>query len=105
MFRFFKYKDVVSASIPDFIGRGWTENAAQRAYKERQYEQFGNDAKIIARWTADSLLRGLNQAKATLNLMTAQLQTTGKIDYRGMGAGIYLPLHDAKIPSVNFYKA
>ncbi len=97
--------DFYTASIPDFIGRGWTETAVQRAYKEKQYEQFGNDAKIIARWTADSLLRGLNQAKATLNLMTAQLQTTGKIDYRGMGAGIYVPLHDAKIPSVNFYKA
>lgn len=97
--------DFYNASIPDFIARGWTENAAQRAYKERIFAQVGNTDRIIARWVEDVLAKGLSSAKATLNNMTAQLQTTGKIDYVGLGAGVYAKLHDARIPKDNFIKA
>lgn len=94
-----------TASIPDFIARGWTETAPQRAYKEKMFAQFGNADKIIARWVQDVLLRGLNSAKSTLNQMGAQLATKGTIDYAGLGAGIYAKLHDARIPKENFKKA
>ena len=97
-------EDVYTASIPDFIARGWTETAAQRAYKERVYMQTGNANRILARWVEKTLVPGLSSAKATLNNMTGQLQTTGKIDYVGLGAGIYAKLHDARIPKENFIK-
>ena len=94
-----------TASIPDFIARGWTETAAQRIYKEKMFAQFGNADSIIARWVRDVLAVGLNSAKSTLNNMTAQLQTTGAIDYSKLGAGIYAKLHNANIPEDNFKKA
>ncbi len=94
-----------AASIPDFIARGWTETAAQRIYKEKMFAQFGNSDKIIARWVQDVLLRGLNSAKSTLNQMGAQLATTGKVDYTGLGAGAYAKLQDARIPADNFKHA
>ena len=97
-------EDVYTASIADFIARGWTETAAQRAYKERVYMQTGNANRILARWVEKTLVPGLSSAKATLNNMTGQLQTTGKIDYVGLGAGIYAKLHDARIPKENFIK-
>lgn len=97
-------EDVYTASIPDFIARGWTETAAQRAYKERVFMQTGNADRILARWVEKTLVPGLSSAKATLNNMTGQLQTTGKIDYVGLGAGIYAKLHDARIPKENFIK-
>lgn len=97
--------DFYTASIPDFIARGWMENASQRAYKEKIFAQLGNSDRFIGAWVRDVVLTGLNSAKSTLNNMTAQLMTTGKIDYRGLGAGIYVPLHDAKIPAENFVKA
>lgn len=97
-------EDVYTASIPDFIARGWTETAAQRASKERVYMQTGNADRILARWVEKTLVPGLSSAKATLNNMTGQLQTTGKIDYVGLGAGIYAKLHDARIPKENFIK-
>ena len=40
-----------------------------------------------------------------LNNTTAQLETTGKIDYTGLGAGIYGKLYDARLPKDNFQKA
>jgi hypothetical protein len=94
-----------TASIPDFIARGWVETATQRAYKEKMFAQFGNDATLIAQWVRDVASVGINSAKSTLNNMTAQLETTGKIDYTGLGAGIYTPLHKANIPTDNFIKA
>ena len=59
-----------TASIPDFIGRGFVETAAQRIYKEKQFAQFGNADRIIARWVRDYLAVGLKSAKATLNNTT-----------------------------------
>ena len=94
-----------TASIPDFIGRGFVETAAQRIYKQKMFAQFGNSDRIISNWIRDYLAVGLNSAKATLNNMTAQLETTGKIDYSSLGAGIYGKLHDARIPKENFKKA
>ena len=40
-----------------------------------------------------------------MNYMTAQLMSTGKIDYRNIGRGIQIPLHKADIPEENFTNA
>jgi hypothetical protein len=93
-----------TASIPDFIADGIVETATERDYKVQTFEEFGNDADIVAAWTQQVQNR-IDQVDATMNWMTASLMTTGKIDYTNIGRGIQLPLHKADIPSGNFKKA
>lgn len=93
-----------SATIPDFIAEGIVETAAEREYRARQFELFGNDADIVYDWT-QQVQKRIDQADATLNWMTATLMTTGKIDYTGIGRGIQMPIHKAAIPTGNFRKA
>jgi len=93
-----------TASIPDFIAPGFVETAMEREAKEQQYALFGNDADIVAAWV-HTLQSQLDSMDATMNYMTAQLMTTGKIDYTGIGRGIQIPLHKAEIPTDNFVNA
>lgn len=93
-----------TASIPDFIADGIVETATERDYKVHRYEEFGNDADIIAVYT-DALQERFDSVDATLTYMTAQLMTTGKLDYSNIGRGIRLPLHKADISDDNFLKA
>lgn len=93
-----------TATIPDFIGEGIVETAAERNYKVEMFEQFGNDADIVAGYV-QKLQKRFNAVDATMNFMTAQLMTTAKIDYTGIGRGIQLPLHEADVPESNFLKA
>lgn len=93
-----------TGTIPDFIAPGYVEQAAERDYKARQYELFGNDADIVAAW-ADNVQLQKDSLDATMNNLTAQLMTTGKLDYTGFGRGIQTALHKAPIPEANFVKA
>lgn len=93
-----------TAPIPDFIAEGIVETATERNYKVRMFEQFGNDADIVATYVG-KLQDKFNAVDATMNFMTAQLMTTAKIDYTGIGRGIQLPLHKAEVPTSNFLKA
>lgn len=93
-----------TASIPDFIADGIVETATERDYRVQQFEEFGNDADIVAEWTR-KVQNSIDQIDATLNWMTATLMTTGKIDYSGIGRGIQVPLHKADIPAENFLTA
>lgn len=93
-----------TGSIPDFIAECIIENAAERNYKVQMFEQFGNDADIVATYVG-KLQDKFNAVDATMNFMTAQLMSTAKIDYTGIGRGIHLPLHEAKVPTENFLKA
>lgn len=93
-----------SASIPDFIAKGTVETAMERDYRIKQFEIFGNDADIVEAWT-DDVQAKIDSADATLNYMTANLISTGGIDYTGIGEGIQGPLHKANIPEENFVKA
>lgn len=95
---------VYTGSIPDFIAPGIVETATERDYKVRMFEQFGNDVDILAAYTR-SVQTGIDSSDATMNYMTAQLMTTGKIDYSKIGRGIRTPIQDAKIDSGNFKKA
>lgn len=93
-----------TASIADFIAPGFVETAMEREAKEKQYELFGNDADLVAAWV-HTLQSQIDSADATMNYMTAQLMSTGKIDYRNIGRGIQIPLHKADIPEENFTTA
>lgn len=93
-----------TGTIPDFIAPGYVEQAAERDYKARQYEIFGNDADIVAAW-ANNVQMQKDSLDATMNNLTAQVMTTGKMDYTGFGRGIQAALHKAPIPTENFVKA
>lgn len=93
-----------TATIPDFITEGWTETAMERHARQLIYETFGNDSEIVNAW-ADTVQQKIDSVDATLTYMTAQLISTGKIDYTGMGQGIQAPLYKADIPSDNFKTA
>jgi hypothetical protein len=93
-----------TASIPDFISTVSHENALERMRKQKEFELFGNDADIVIAWT-QKLQDKLDQADQTMNWMTAKLETTGQINYTGIGRGIQIPLHKAAIPTANFSTA
>lgn len=93
-----------SASIPDFITPKIVETAMSREDKEKRFAMFGNDTDIMKQWITDATtLR--NSMDSTMTWMTAQLMTTGKINYNGIGQGIFAPIHKADIPSANFRKS
>lgn len=93
-----------TAPIPDFIAEGIVETATERNYKVKLFEQFGNDADIVATYV-DKLQDKFNSVDATMNFMTAQLISTAKIDYTDIGRGLRLPLHKAEVSAENFLKA
>lgn len=86
-----------TASIPDFITPGFVETAPERYYRMKQFEEFGNDADIVMEYV-DNVQTLIDSVDATMNFMTAQLMSTGKIDYTGIGRGISTPLHKAIDP-------
>lgn len=86
-----------TASIPDFITPGYVETAVERYARVKLFEEFGNDADILADWV-DAVQSRMDSVDATMNFMTAQLMSTGKIDYSGIGRGISAPLHKAMDP-------
>ena len=93
-----------SATIPDFITHKIVETAMGREEKERRFaSQFGNDEEIMKAWVQDAMsLR--TSMDSTMTWMTAQLMSTGKINYV-MGKGSFTPVHKAPIPAKNFCKA
>lgn len=80
--------EMYTGTIPDFIGYKWSENARQREYKEKLFQQFGNDADLMAAWVRDVVQVGKNSAEATLSNLTAQLMTTAKMTWKGKGEGL-----------------
>ena len=97
-----------SATIPDFITPKFVETAMSREDKEKRFAMSGNDTEIMKQWIANSTdLK--SSMDSTMNWMTAQLMTTGKIIYGKVGDGridgIFPPLHKADIPAANFRKA
>lgn len=97
-----------SATIPDFITPKIVETAMSREDKEKRYAMYGNDTDIMKQWITDTTSL-VDSMDFTMNWMTAQLMTTGKIVYGKVGDvridGIFSPMHKAEIPSANFRKA
>lgn len=92
-----------TGTVIDFISDAIEENAMEREYNERMYQQFGSDADIIMAWTKkiQTLIDGKDQ---TLNYMGAYLQSTGKLDWK-LGRGIQGQVQKAEIPEDNFVNA
>lgn len=92
-----------TGTIIDLSTVGYKETAAERLYKEKMFEQFGNDSLIVKQLT-ESLQKRIDSRDQTLSNMGAQLMSTGKIIYNG-GRGIKGAVYKADIPSDNFIKA
>lgn len=98
--------EMYTGTIPDFIGYKWSENARQREYKEKLFEQFGNDADLMAAWVRDVVQVGKNSAEATLSNLTAQIMTTAKMSWKGKGEGLQQFLQKVEpFPTENRKKA
>ena len=96
--------DIYTGTIADFSAPAYVETAAERLQKERQFEMFGSDAEIVRQWVHTVQIM-VDSADSTMSNMTAQLMSTGKIDYSKIGRGIKIPLFKAPIPEENFVKA
>lgn len=89
-----------TATIPDFIAKGFVETAAERWYKEKMFDQFA-DLKNIAVFATDVLQRGLDSANQTLSYMSAYLLSRGELSYL-QGEGIQDDLYRPYIKEENF---
>lgn len=89
-----------TATIPDFIAKGFVETAQERYYKEKMFDQFA-DVKNIAVYATDVLQRGLDSANQTLSYMSAYLLSHGELSYL-QGEGIQDDLYKPYIPEANF---
>lgn len=92
-----------TGTIPDFISPVMVEQAAEREYKRRLFEQYGSDAAFINDWL-NSTQGLMDSANQTLTNMTAQLLSTGAINYQ-FGRGIKSYVQKAPIPAENRVKA
>lgn len=95
---------VYQGSIPDFIARGFVEQAMEREARIRMFEAyFGNDAQILAAY-ADSVQEMVDEANSTVSNLAAQSISTGRVSYNH-GAGIRGNIYEAPIPAENRVKA
>lgn len=89
--------------IPDFTSKAYVENASERIYKEKLFDQFG-DARLLAMYAADVIQPMIDAANQTLSYLSAMLLSTGKGIY-DQGEGIQTPIYKVAIPANNFLNA
>lgn len=92
-----------SGVIPDFAPRGFVEKATERHYKEKYFDQFGDDA-LVAAYATDELQRMMNDANLTLSYLAAKALSTGETVY-DKGEGIYSAIYKSYISENNFVNA
>lgn len=93
-----------TASIPDFAADGFRESAVERFHKmESLREVFGDDAEAVDNYL-DKVQNLYDSLDMTMNNLSAQVSSTGFIDYSKLGRGIREELYDARIPKENFKK-
>lgn len=96
--------DWYTASIPDFAADGFRETAVERFHKmEHLRETFGDDAEAVNIYL-DNVQNLYDSLDMTMNNLSAQVGSTGFIDYSKLGRGIREELYDAKVPKDNFKK-
>ena len=93
-----------TGTIPDFIGKVYHETALEREYKEQLFEQVGEDNISLANYVIDFLQSNINSANMTLSHMSAQMLSTGIVNYK-QGEGIQAGIVKANIPTENFLNA
>lgn len=88
-----------TGTIPSFSAKEYVENASERMYKEKMFEQFG-DAALIAEFATEYLQIALDSGNQTLSHMSAQLLSTGRliVDW---GEGIGGNILDCNVPAEN----
>jgi len=93
-----------TGTIPDFAAKGYVEQAMEREYRERMFEDyFGNDAQILASYAKD-LTEMVREADSTMSNLAAQALSKGEVTY-GYGHGITGNIYKAPIPEANFVNA
>jgi len=91
-------------TIPDFIAKGYVEQAMEREAKRRMFDEyFGNDAEIVMAYR-DDLQVMIDEGNQTMTNMSRQLLSRGNIVWN-YGDGIKAPLSKATIPATNYKKA
>lgn len=92
-----------TATIPDLIAPGWVEKATERKQRMDLIERLDSEVTALDKW-ATKLQVQIDSAYTTLNNMTAQLLTTGGIDWSKIGRGIHGTMMQNIIPKENFKK-
>lgn len=93
-----------NASIVDLITLGWQENAFERDDRKKVFEEYGNDAPILAGYATDVLQPRIDSINMSLSNMAAQALSKGFVYYSG-GKFIKGAVYKAPIPAENFAKA
>lgn len=93
-----------TGTIPDFAAKGYVEQAMEREYRERMFQDyFGNDAQILAAYAKD-IQEMVREADSTMSNLAAQALSKGNVTY-SYGHGITGNIYRAPIPEANFVHA
>lgn len=96
--------EAYTGTIPDFAAKGYVEQAMEREYRERMFEDyFGNDAQILAAYAKD-IQEMVREADSTMSNLAAQALSKGEVTY-SYGHGITGNIYKAPIPAENFVTA
>lgn len=92
-----------NAGIIDLIAKGWQEQAMEREYKEKLFQELGSEAPILLGYATDVLQPRIDGINMSLSNMAAQALSTSQVIYTG-GKGITGPVYKAPTPPENFTK-
>lgn len=92
-----------NAGVIDLIAKGWQEQAMEREYKEKLFQELGNEAPILLGYATDVLQPRIDGINMALSNMAAQALSTSQVIYTG-GKGITGPVYKAPTPVENFTK-
>lgn len=94
---------VYNAGIIDLIAKGWQEQAMEREYKEKLFQDLGTDAPLLLGYATDVLQPRIDSINMSLSNMAEQALSSSQVVYTG-GQGINGPVYKAPTPSENFTK-
>lgn len=92
-----------NAGIIDLIAPGWQEQAMEREYKEKLFDELGSEAPLLLGYATDVLQPRVDSINMALSNMAAQALSTSKVIYDG-GKMISGPIYKAPTPEANFTK-
>lgn len=92
-----------NAGVIDLIAPGWQEQAMEREYKEKLFQDLGTDAPLLLGYATDVLQPRLDSINMALSNMAAQALSKSQVVYKG-GKGITGPVYKAPTPAENFTK-
>lgn len=90
-----------NAGIIDLITLGWQEQAMEREYREKIFQDFGSDAPLLLGYATDVLQPRIDSINMALSNMAAQALSTGEVIYK-YGKATKGPVYKAPVPKENF---